>query len=95
MELYVYYRAADADAPRIKKRVLAMQAKLIDQHGVQAALKRRPQEEAGMHTWMEIYTSVPDGFTSALEQAVHDANLPALIHGSRHIERFVDSASCV
>lgn len=94
MELYVYYRVASADAPQLKRRVLEMQAKLTDQYGVQAALKRRPQEEAGMHTWMEVYLSVPDGFESGLEQAVHGANLPALIHGHRHVERFVDSASC-
>lgn len=94
MELYVYYRVASADALQLKTRALEMQAKLIDQYGIQAALKRRPQEEAGMHTWMEVYLSVPEEFEPVLEQAVHDADLPALIHGARHVEYFVDSASC-
>lgn len=94
MELYVYYRVASADALQLKMRALEMQANLTDQYGIQAALKRRPQEEAGMHTWMEVYLSVPEGFAPVLEQAVHDADLPALIHGTRHVEYFVDSASC-
>jgi hypothetical protein len=94
MELYVYYRVASADATTLRTQVLAMQAQLTNQYGVQAALKRRPQEEAGMHTWMEVYLSVPEGFEPVLKQAVHDADLPALIHGARHVEHFVDSASC-
>lgn len=94
MELYVYYRAAGTDAPQLKARVLAMQAQLTSEYGIQAALKRRPKEEAGMQTWMEVYLSVPDGFEPVLQQAVHEAGLPALIHGPRHVEHFLDSASC-
>jgi hypothetical protein len=94
MELYVYYRVASDDAGQLKMRVLEMQAKLTGQYGVQAGLKRRPREEAGMHTWMEVYLSVPEEFEPVLEQAVHDADLPALIHGARHVEYFVDSVSC-
>lgn len=95
MELYVYYRVATGDARALKAGVLAMQAQLTTQYGIQVALKRCPTEEAGMHTWMEVYLSVPDGFETFLQQAVHEANLPALIHGTRHVERFLDSASCV
>ena len=94
MELYVYYRAACADAPQLKARVLAMQAQLSSEFGIQTALKRRPNEEAGMHTWMEVYLCIPDGFEPVLQQAVHEADLPALIHGPRHVEHFLDSASC-
>lgn len=94
MELYVYYRVAVSDTDALKASVLDMQARLTKQYGIQAALKRRPAEEAGMFTWMEVYLSVPDGFETFLQQAVHEANLPALIHGTRHVERFLDSASC-
>lgn len=94
MELYVYYRAASADARQLASRVLAMQAQLKNLYGVQAALKRRPNEEAGMHTWMEVYVAIPNGFETILQQAVQKADLPALIHGPRHVERFMDSASC-
>ena len=94
MELYIYYRAATEHAQQLKSRVLAMQSQLQAQHPVQAQLKRRPEAEAGMHTWMEVYLAVPEGFENRLQQAVHDADLPALIHGPRHIEYFLDSASC-
>ncbi len=94
MEMYVYYRAATEHAQPLKARVLAMQAQLKVQYRIQAALKHRPAEESGMHTWMEVYLAVPEGFEARLQQAVHEADLPALIHGPRHIEYFLDSASC-
>lgn len=94
MELYIYYRAASADAQRLVSRVMDMQAQLMNLYRVQASLKRRPNEESGTYTWMEVYLAVPEGFEAILQQAVHKADLPALIHGSRHVERFMDSASC-
>lgn len=94
MELYVYYRVSREHGQPLKERVLTMQAQLREVYGVQTALKRRPEEEAGMFTWMEIYLAVPEDFEAGLQQAVHEADLPALIHGPRHVERFLDSASC-
>lgn len=94
MELYVYYRGAVEHAPLITERVWKMQARLREKYGVQAALKRRPEEDAGTFTWMEVYSAVPEDFESGLQQAVQEAQLPALIHGIRHVERFLDSASC-
>lgn len=94
MELYVYYRALGTQAEALTTRVLAMQAQLSQQYGVEASLKRRPREEAGMHTWMEVYRSAPDGFDGTLQQAAQDADLSCLIHGERHVEHFLDIASC-
>jgi len=94
MEMYVYYRVASGHAQQLKSRVLQMQARLSEQYPIRAALKRRPVEESGMHTWMEVYLAVPEDFEARLQQAVQDADLPALIHGPRHIEYFLDSASC-
>ena len=94
MEMYVYYRVATSHAQQLKSRVLAMQARLKEQYAIDVALKRRPDEAAGMHTWMEVYLAVPEGFEARLQQAVQEADLPALIHGPRHIEYFLDSASC-
>lgn len=90
----MYYRVASEHAQLLKERVLDMQGQLKEKYGIQAALKRRPEEEAGMFTWMEIYSAVPEDFEAGLQQAVQEAQLPALIHGTRHVERFLDSASC-
>ncbi len=69
-----------------------MQAELARRFGVRTALKRRPGEKDGLQTWMEIYTDVPDGFASALQQAADNAALP--LEGKRHMEIFVDLPAC-
>ena len=94
MDVYVYYRVASADAQALKALILPMQLRLTQHYGVVAALKRRPHEEAGMQTWMEVYSLVPEEFDDILQQAASKAGLPALIHGERHVEHFLDIAPC-
>jgi len=94
MDLYIYYRAPLDNAPLLQRQTTAMQARLARQYAVTTALKRRPQETAGMHTWMEVYLKVPDGFSAALEQAVSEHQLASLIDGPRHTEQFLDFSPC-
>jgi hypothetical protein len=71
-----------------------MQKAIAEKYGVVTALKRRPEEKDGRHTWMEVYLAVPDGFDAVLERAVAQADLPALIDGQRHTEIFLDCSLC-
>lgn len=91
-DVYVYYRVAATDAARLRSQVLAMQSALAQAHGLQTALKRRPEEKDGFQTWMEIYCAVPDGFVETLAAAVQHAALP--LAGERHVEIFVDIPEC-
>lgn len=94
MDLYIYYRVAEAQAAPLLPRVQAMQAALANSHGVQGALKRRPDSKDGLQTWMEVYGAVPPGFDSALAQAVAAGGLVELTSGERHTEVFVDVRPC-
>jgi hypothetical protein len=94
MDLYVYYRVRSVDAPAFCAQALAMQHTLAREHGVATALKRRPEEKDGLHTWMEVYSSVDDDFAAHLDQAVADCGLASLIDGVRHSEQFLDVFPC-
>ena len=94
-DLYIYYRARTTDADQLSKAVLRMQQELTDQYGISSALKRRPHIQNDMHTWMEVYLAAPDDFENTLSQAVSAYGLSVYISGERHVEHFVDVASCV
>ncbi len=94
MDLYIYYRVLTELASQLQVRVESMQTCLSQEYGIVVGLKRRPEEKDGRQTWMEIYQAVPADFETALESAVARAGLPDLIDGPRHIENFVDIASC-
>lgn len=94
MDLYIYYRVASANAKRLCAQVTAMQAELARELGVVAHLKRRPAEQDGQHTWMEIYANAPADFEAKLDRAVADADLAAVIVGERHTEHFMDASTC-
>jgi hypothetical protein len=98
MDLYIYYRARSEHAPQLQAQVQAMQTRLRDDHGIAAALKRRPQQDNIADTgdtWMEVYLDVPADFESSLQRAVDGAALATLIDGVRHIEHFQDCTPCV
>jgi len=94
MDLYIYYRVRGADAEAFRAQALAMQHHLARDCGVAAALKRRPEEQDGLQTWMEVYADVDDGFESRLKQAVADSGLSDWIQGPRHTEQFLDVSPC-
>ncbi|MDB5839200.1 MAG: hypothetical protein JWQ23_1152 [Herminiimonas sp.] len=95
MDMYVYYRVPVGQAALLYERAAVMQAALAREFGVGAGLKRRPEEEHGRYTFMEVYPAVADDFGGALNDAVARAGLMNLIDGERHVEYFVDASSCV
>ena len=94
MDLYIYYKVGFAAAGELAGRVSALQAALAASHGVAASLKRRPGDQDGLQTWMEVYGKVPEGFDAVLAAAVGASGIDALITGQRHTEIFVDIPSC-
>lgn len=94
MDLYIYYRVDAASAAELGARVAAMQSRLSTSHRVAATLRRRPGEQDGRQTWMEVYPAIPDGFEAALAQAVGESGLAALTDGPRHTEIFVEFQAC-
>lgn len=94
MDLYIYYRVPVSDAAIFLSKVTEMQDNLTRLRGVCPSLKRRPEEQDGMHTWMEVYLDVAEDFAAALELAVADHQLPSLIAGTRHMEQFLDLSLC-
>jgi hypothetical protein len=93
-DLYIYYQVRDEDAAALAPRVRAMQQRLALHHGVAGQLKRRPETEDGLQTWMEIYPATRAGFDAALAAAVADAALAQLTVGKRHTEIFTDLSTC-
>ena len=95
MDLYIYYRVPVAQADAFRREATAMQNGLRRQCNVDAALKRRPDAQDGLHTWMEIYPATAPDFAEKLEQAVAAHSLLAFIDGPRHTEQFLDLSTCV
>jgi hypothetical protein len=93
-DLFIYYRVPAAHTETMQKKIVQMQGALREQWPVSTGLKRRPELKDGCETWMEIYTQVPDDFSSALELAVAQAQVLALTEGHRHTETFMDIAAC-
>jgi Domain of unknown function (DUF4936) len=91
MDMYVYYRVPVTSGLLLQSRVTAMQTALSAKYGIAVALKRRPDEKDGCHTWMEVYLDVPDGFAAILDSGA--ASLVKLIDGERHVECFLEIAS--
>lgn len=98
MDLYIYYRVEPAHATALFGKIKGVQAMLQARLGIAGALKRRPGEQDGLQTWMEIYQDVlPSGageFTRTLARALEDSGAAALIRGERHVEQFEDVAPC-
>jgi hypothetical protein len=94
MDLYIYYRVRASDADAFQQKAAAMQSGLQRRGMVSAALKRRPEAQDGMHTWMEVYLATTPDFEERLAQAVIANGLSGFIQGSRHTEQFVDLSSC-
>lgn len=94
MDLYIYYRVRSSDLEAFRTQALAMQHNLARDCGIAAALKRRPEEQDGLQTWMEVYADVDEAFESRLNQAVADSRLSDWIQGPRHTEQFLDVSLC-
>jgi hypothetical protein len=99
-ELYVYYRVRGADSAAAEAEVLALQAELrAATPGLQARLLKRPDEQDGRQTWMEIYSMESavniDGVSARLEASIEARAAERLTHvdGIRHVEVFLACAS--
>jgi len=90
LDFYVYYKVATNDAASLAPLVHAMQRRLAQEAGVQAQLKRRPEDKDGLQTWMEVYPGVTDGFAAVLAQAVDAAGISPHLAGPRRFELFTD-----
>jgi len=93
-DLYIYYQVPDAVAARLQSVVRAMQRQLAADHGVATALKRRPESDQGLQTWMEIYTGAGPAFGEQLARASAAAGIDALVEGHRHTEVFTEMPPC-
>jgi hypothetical protein len=80
-DLYVYYKVRDADTAQLAPLVSVQ-------------LKRRPGNQDGLQTWMEVYPSVPAGFDAALARAVDEAGFESLLAGPRRVEVFTELPPC-
>lgn len=94
MDFYVYYKVAPDTAAALAPRVKQVQQQLAASHGVTTALKRRPGQQNGMQTWMEVYTGAAPNFAAVLEQAVQQSGIAAYAMGDRHTELFMDLEAC-
>jgi quinol monooxygenase YgiN len=94
-ELFVYYRVRSDNAAAAHAAVQRLQAQLRhDDPHLSARLLRRPEEENGLQTWMEIYADeagITEAMQARIEASAH-ALLP-FIDGSRHTEVFIACAS--
>jgi hypothetical protein len=83
-ELFVWYRAAPADVPRVSAEAMALLARVEAACGVRGRLLRRSDERC---TWMEHYRigTGEAAFQAALQQALGEwqGGLP-----ERHSEYF-------
>lgn len=94
IDLYVYYKVREQDAPALEPRVRALQAELAARHGVAGQLKRRPEARDGLQTWMEVYPAIDAAFGALLEDAAAAAGLDGLTASARHAEVFMDLTPC-
>jgi hypothetical protein len=93
-ELYIYYQVTDVHAVKLLPLVRDMQATLARAHGIGVGLKRRPESEQGLQTWMEIYTGTAPGFGDQLDLAAAAAGIDDLVEGRRHTEVFTEMLPC-
>jgi hypothetical protein len=93
-DLYVYYKVREQDAARLEPLVRAMQARLLRAYPVSAQLKRRPQAQDGLQTWMEVYPATDAAFAGALGEAASTAGFDDLIEGPRRTEVFTELTPC-
>lgn len=93
-DLYIYYQVTDAHAPALQALIRTMQATLAAEYGVVAGLKRRPESDQGMQTWMEIYTGAGPAFGGQLDDAAEALGVNRLVEGIRHTEVFTEMPPC-
>jgi hypothetical protein len=89
MDFFVYYKVQASNAETMRPRVSGLLARARHEFSVPARLMRRAEEDGEVQTWMETYENVPAEFDEWLTSASERLGIPALVSGSRHVERFV------
>ena len=93
-ELFVYYRVRPDAAAAAQAAVQRLHAQLrYDDPHLSVRLLRRPDDENGLQTWMEIYAAesgISDEVQARIEAGAQ-ALLP-LLAGPRHTEVFIPCA---
>jgi hypothetical protein len=97
-ELFIYYRVRSTDAGAAQVAARQMQARLCAGYPVLiAGLLRRANEENGVQTWMETYSTITmgDGVTTDMQATIESQALvlQPLIDGLRHTEVFIEIAA--
>ncbi len=94
MNCYIYFRASTGKEAEVlqQEHLLQKLMRVADQQS--PVLQRRPVEQDGMHTWMEIYHQVTSDFEQRLELAYAQTGLKQLQSGERHMEYFLDVDLC-
>ncbi len=89
--VFVYYRIQPARVPAL---LLAFERGMADAGEWKARLMRRIDEEAGLQTWMEIYSlrdeapSSNGSLQESIERCARAAGIVDLVDGARHYEIF-------
>ncbi|WP_394777865.1 DUF4936 family protein [Undibacterium sp.] len=96
MDCYIYYRAEAQHQQQVIELAGKLLQLLAQQTGVATELKRRPEAENGLHTWMEVYKNVPQDFDALMKAALQHSALTSLIAdgSTRHSEYFLDIPPC-
>lgn len=94
MNCYIYFKASAGKEAEVLQQERLLQNLMRQENEKSPALQRRPAEQDGMHTWMEIYHQVKSDFEQRLELAYAQTGLQQLQSGERHMEYFVDVDLC-
>lgn len=94
MNCYIYFKASAGKEAEVLRQERLLQNLMRQENEKSPGLQRRPVEQDGMHTWMEIYHQVTSDFEQRLELAYAQTGLKQLQSGERHMEYFVDVDLC-
>jgi len=94
MNCYIYFKASANKEAEVLQQERLLQKLMFQADQQSPCLQRRPAEQDGMHTWMEIYYQVSSDFEQRLELAYAQTGLKQLQSGERHMEYFVDVDLC-
>lgn len=92
MDFFVYYKVRAENVDNLLPRVSALLSEAFQVFAVKTRLMRRPEEEGGIQTWMEIYHEVPGDFDIWLRSHCETHDVSPFTDGQRHVERFVPVA---
>lgn len=88
--LYVYFTLHQTEVDDALVRWWHWLDVVEDATGVSGTLMRRPGDDNGVQTWMEVYPDIPDAFVAALDGLWAGSGLQHFVVSGRHAESFID-----